>query len=368
VANNYDTEEGNLAISSMHYKLMDKALAQMPHTDRGMYTDTLRRVSEEVRRAEINPDGFLRVENLNCSKAAERLIRYLKLRTKTFGKKKYFLALDQTGDGALERKELAALGTGFINLLPNDRDGCPVIFIDSLRCRQRDTQETVRKCFFYMFSLLAENTQSQQAGATLLYYVHNVDQQVLRFLQQLADALPIRFKAVHLLSLRKLPSNLKLQIKFAGEVNVHVAGTKALLGAALEARGFEKAKLPTRLNGEWGYDTFVHWQELRTRFEWKIPAGLSGRSQLAGEFDFSTIRPFSALSEEEKPERQRRMNVVHSRRKRDRERVEIDVLQEDCMDHKERKKKLRRENEELEGLYEKAMDLIRNTSSPSPTH
>jgi hypothetical protein len=229
-----------------------------------------------------------------------------------------------------------------------------------------NSKESVLKCLFYMFSLVVEHAQSQTGGVSLLYYLHDADPLILNFLKQLAGALPIRFKAVHLLSLRNLPFSLKLQISFSREVFIHVAGTKALLGAALQARGFERVNLPTRLNGEWGYAKFVHWQELRTRFEWKIPAGLSGRSQQASELNFSDIPARSSLTKEEKIERQRRMNVIHSRRKRDRERVEIDVLNEECMDQRERQKKLRHENEELEGLYRRAMALTRDSSASPP--
>jgi hypothetical protein len=360
-AQSCNPEEGNHVIPSKHYKMMDKALELMTQADKTMYKDALQGAPEEVWKTEINRDWFLRVENLNCSMAAERLIRYWKLRTNTFGKKKYF-ALDQTGGGALERKVLATLGTGFINILPNDGEGCPVIFIDSMRLRQKDSKESIHRCLFYMFSLLAEHVQSQTGGVTLLYYLRDADPLILTFLKRLADTLPIRFKIVHLLSLCSLPLHLTSQITFAREVCVHVAGTMALLGAALQARGFEQANLPKRIGGEWGYDKFVHWQELRIRFEWKIPAGQSGRSGLGIGFNFSDIQPYSALTEEEKIERDRRMNVIHSRRKRDRERVEIDALEEEYMVQREKQKKLRRENEELEGLYRKAMALFRGNS------
>ena len=52
------------------------------------------------------------------------------------------------------------------------------------------------------------------------------------------------------------------------------------------------------------------------------------------------------------------MNVIHSRRKRDRQRVEIDDLNEQYLEQSEKQKKLRRENEELEGLYRRALVSI----------
>ena len=160
-------------------------------------------MSEELRKTEADRDKFLLVENLNCSLAAERYIRYWKLRARTLGKKKHS-ALNQTGDGAMERKSLATLGTGFINLLPNDGKGCSVIFIDSLRLRQKDSKGAIQMCLFYMFSILAENKQSQQAGATLLYYIHDAAAPLLDFFHQLAGALPIRISTYLLRLLRLL--------------------------------------------------------------------------------------------------------------------------------------------------------------------
>ena len=90
--------------------------------------------------------------------------------------------------------------------------------------------------------------------------------------------------------------------------------------------------------------------------EWKIPFGLSGRGAEAT----STNRecpdtvPYTQLSKEEKIERKRRMNVIHSRRKRDRERVEIDLLQEQIEELQEKKARLLQENEVLENLSQSA--------------
>ena len=51
-------------------------------------------------------------------------------------------------------------------------------------------------------------------------------------------------------------------------------------------------------------------------------------------------------------ERKRRMNVIHSKRKRDRVRIEVDILREQCIELKDKQASLRRENKLLEDLYE----------------
>jgi hypothetical protein len=350
-----DHARGKNVVQADHRTMMDLAIQQVSPQEKRAYVEAMQMTTEQLRSDEANLDWFLLVENLNSWMAAKRLLRYWQLRSDTFGPKRHH-PLNQTGEGALERKELANLGTGFINILPHDSDGCPVIWIDSWRIRQSTSGECIDRAIFYMFSLLAENGKAQTKGATLLYLLDDsrFDSINVEFLHHLVAALPIRFKSVHLLSLGALSVGLEKQIKFGDEVRVHVGSSNEDLGNRLEALGMDRAGLPKRLKGDWGYEKFVQWQELRTRYEWKIPVGLSGRGDSADAFNFPAIRPYSVLSEEEKAERKRRMNVIHSRRKRDRERIEIDVLQEHCVELREHQVQLKQENVALEALAKSA--------------
>ena len=85
----------------------------------------------------------------------------------------------------------------------------------------------------------------------------------------------------------------------------------------------------------------MRWQELRARLELQIPTALSGRHVNAEPFEYPAIRPYTLLPESEKAERNRRMNLIHSRRKRDRERIEIEVLREHCAELREEQATLR---------------------------
>ena len=69
----------------------------------------------------------------------------------------------------MDKRELSMLRTGFVNLLPSDSDGCPVLWIDCSRLPNILQNTSRTKCLFYMFSVLTENEQSQRQGAVLLY-------------------------------------------------------------------------------------------------------------------------------------------------------------------------------------------------------
>jgi hypothetical protein len=92
--------------------------------------------------------------------------------------------------------------------------------------------------------------------------------------------------------------------------------------------------------------------------EFKIPLGFSGRDHSKIYDDFPAIKPYSLLPENEKAERNRRLNVVHCRRKRDQKRVESDALLEECTELREKSKDLLQENRRLEDLARTAVALV----------
>jgi hypothetical protein len=74
--------------------------------------------------------------------------------------------------------------------------------------------------------------------------------------------------------------------------------------------------------------------------------------------DFPAIKPYSLLPENEKAERSRRLNVVHCRRKRDQKLVDVETLDEECTELKEKRKDLLEENRRLEDLVRTANTMV----------
>jgi hypothetical protein len=75
-------------------------------------------------------------------------------------------------------------------------------------------------------------------------------------------------------------------------------------------------------------------------------------------FDFSLIKAPSMLDEDDRIERARRMNVLHSRRKRERERIEIEVLVEQCDEMRALKVELLQESSHLQALLITAQSIV----------
>jgi hypothetical protein len=62
-------------------------------------------------------------------------------------------------------------------------------------------------------------------------------------------------------------------------------------------------------------------------------------------FDFPAIKPYTLLPK--KDDRDRRLNVIHCRRKRYLKRVQVDILEDECAELRETRKGLLGENSRL---------------------
>jgi hypothetical protein len=337
-----------------------KAIDQLPQDDKASYIEAFEKAPAQVWKEESNPDMFLRVDDFHAIFAAKRICRYWQLRSETFGPNR-FRSLSLTGEDALGTRELKVLRSASILLLPKDAEGCPVLSIDG-SCIEKRPQwiEARDRCIFYMCSLLAEDDMSQTEGAVLLYKMdsppcHSLD---VAFLERLATSLPLRFKAVHLLSHEPISHDVESRINLGDATYVHVGSSNDELASQLEEFGMHKAGLPKYLNGKWGLGKYLQWQDLRTRMEWRIPLGHSGRDPSKIYDDFPAIKPYSLLPENEKTERDRRLNVVHCRRKRDKRRVEVDTLEEECSELRENSNELLEENRRLEDLVRTAVVMV----------
>jgi len=145
-------------------------------------------------------------------------------------------------------------------------------------------------------------------------------------------------------------------------------GPRAGVCVKLHAHGFSKEGLPKSIGGRWGFERFMQWIELRTRYEWDLPPGASHKG-VDKIFDFSHIKQPSQLEEDERVERARRMNVLHSRRKRERERIEIEVLREQCSDLRAKNAEATATNSKLERLLAAAMvEVSRQEECGVPGH
>ena len=350
------------------YHEVDKAMEELPLKETEAYREALAKASREIWKEEVGIERFLRVEDYNPFFAAKRIARYWQLRKSSFGPNQ-FAILTQTGESGLGRREVQMLATSFLNLLPVDTNGCPVLWCecDRLPIRNSMPDESRERCFFYMFSLLAQNEKAQSDGAVLLYKTEAkpFSRVNLRWLEKLTYALPLVFKATHLISSKDLSIEEQSRLNIAKEAFTHVGDSHSLY-ARLKAFGVKHSGIPMSLGGEWGYERFLQWQELRMRMEFKIPLGFSGRDKNEA-YSFPAIRPHTLLPATEKAERNRRLNIIHCKRKRDRERLSMEIMKEQRGNLQRKQKVLRLENKRLEDLIQQANSLteqVKEAASP----
>lgn len=348
---------------------IERALGALPVEKKNAMEEAARR-NTELHSFNSSYARYLRYANNDPEVAAQKMASYWQTRKSIFGNK-FVLPLTQTGEGALGRRELNLLGTGFFSLLPKDQEGNSVVCFDpsklvkaSLDCRLR--------VMFYVLDLAASNAQSRQGGVVMVCLINKVKAERGKKLnaELVLNSLPIHIRAVHLIqsyaegqpliSREKGLASMRQVFGHVVDERVifHDRSTKGSIVEAMRREGLSKEGLPKTIGGEWGFEHFIQWMELQTRLEWNLPAGSGGKNTAERMFDFTGVKPLQSLSEEERKERKRRMNVVHSRRKRERERIEIEVLQEQCTDLSDRNLELSRKNASFEELLSEAQIVI----------
>jgi hypothetical protein len=347
---------------------VDYWVRRLSHSDKEAYVQACQQAPNLVQK-ESRSSWFVRTCE-NAREAARLLAAYWTLRKKLFGVRA-FLPMTQTGEGALDRKDLTLLASGFFSVLPTKKTKVVLLSYDCSKDEGGDEGSRLR-VGFYLLQLAAERDSSRSQGfymiASGLHAMSKIPDQQQTF-SMLFDVFPVRVAGLHIIML--LPPGMPsfplddsvqaMRRQFGGSVGrkglCHVGESKNEIAELLAPYGIIQRLLPKVLGGSFGYDLFTQWQELRLRYEWGLPAGANDREALEI-YDFAKILPLTALSEEERKERKRRMNVVHSRRKRQREAIEIEVLQEQCDDLRDQHVVYTAQSEHLAGLMSQANALL----------
>jgi hypothetical protein len=272
--------------------------------------------------------------------------------------------------GALSKEDIALLSTGYICLLPRDGNGRDVVCHDATRKPPGMLDHRMR-VFFYIGNMLAENYKNQTEGSRMLMIINKItmDGGFAKTMELAKDVLPTVNFDVHIIHVpgesnktnfidKLVPAMLKILGSFLEEkTKVHANETKSALIEHLESDGFKRSGLPTSVGGTWTYDQFYYWQEARVRVEWELPLSVAQR-KLIFDGDKYTCRGLSELNEGEKVERKRRLNLLHSRRKREKERVEVEILRSQVERLENEKHEAEVERDRLEYFLSRAMELV----------
>lgn len=155
-----------------------------------------------------------------------------------------------------------------------------------------------------------------------------------------------------------VPIMLKILAHISKLITVVVASSTDELIAKLAVYDFAVEGLPECLGGNWSYDEdLTRWQEARIRYEWELPP--ADPSAVIPHIPQYEAKSVYCLSREEKDERKRRLNVLNSRRKRNRKRVAVVAVSNQVLDLRKRNRHLMDENERLEGLLKSALATVK---------
>ena len=347
---------------------VEDAINMMADEEKADYLEAKSKVPHLVMK-ESNPLWFVRCEKWNTWAAARRVAFYWRKRKEIFGERAH-LPMNQSGEGALSKEDVALLSTGYVCLLPRDSQGRDVVCHDASR-KPPGMLERRLRVLFYIGNMLAENRKNQTEGSRFVVILSKIslDGGFSKTLEIAQEVLPSRNYDVHIVHVpgdsnkktfmeKFVPPMLKILGSFLeGNTKVHVKETKSALLEELESLDFERSGLPSAIGGTWTYDQFYYWQEARIRMEWDLPLSTAQR-KLVFEGDKYICRGLSELTDEEKVERKRRLNLLHSRRKREKEKVEVEVLKSQVSRLEDDKHEAETEGVRLQNLLNEAYALI----------
>jgi hypothetical protein len=351
------------------------ALECIPSQERKCYIEAIGRVPYLVA-TESNPIFFLRCEKFNSTAAAVRLIKYWDVRCEIFGDRA-FLPMVQTGTGALSRDDMVVLKTGSVVVLPNHESGRVVVYLDrsKLLDQSKRSSDSRLRCIFYILSVVSENAKAQPDGLIMLGVVATprcsdpIDIEVARKITAvLKEVMPAQMGTNHLLV---CPSKAKegdlLHLLIANTVSVvqenfvfHFDGDSIIILSDMQRHGFMEGDLPPIFGGSWKFTEFAEWQIKRRRCERER---LTSQSKKSNEpVDSAKKSPLKAppsiMQGSEKKERNRNLNAIHSRHKRERRQTEVGNLEGQHQELEIERLALNEEAERLEGLIISAQQQV----------
>lgn len=160
-SNTDDTLYYSCESSTLFLRLLEDAIACMPHSEKEAYLMANDAVPELIQQ-ESNPIDLICFEHFNIWDACQRLMNYWKWKQYLFQDRVYHSIYDLSGNGALDDMDLQRLSTGYGTLLPNDTNGNAVFLIDRTRLEQigenyDETLDPIRnlRLAFYFAALAA---------------------------------------------------------------------------------------------------------------------------------------------------------------------------------------------------------------------
>ena len=360
----------SLSLDENTLQSLEEAIMLLPPEETQHYFKVKKERPELIEK-ESNPLWYLKSEQFNTWKAAKKLAYYWHQRFHLFGERAT-LPMNQTGEGALNKKDLLLLKTGFIAFAPPDKDGRTIIINDaSKRSRKKKELDSITRVYFYIHHIAMQNPATIRKGFVVILLLSKAvldigGRHMSERTEMAVNAFAFHNHSLHLVGRNDTPmqSVLDEAIPFLFSAfprnksrkffHKRSMGNERLLKILEEEHGIYRRSVPTSLGGDLTDDKFDLWRERRIRIEWELPLGVLGSK----EDDGAGVKRFSELTEAERKERKRRYGILHSRRKRKRDKMEQQVLEDQIQHLNEEKSKQNEESRRLRKLLQDAHKQI----------
>mmetsp|Transcript_31625 Transcript_31625/g.57261 ORF Transcript_31625/g.57261 Transcript_31625/m.57261 type:complete len:323 (+) Transcript_31625:175-1143(+) len=240
---------------------MQTCLDAIPDDDKRVYLEACQ-VCPRIVTSESAPIRFLRCENYQPERAAQRLVKYWDYRKRVFQDNAFQrLRLEE---GAMYPEDESILRWRHSEILPDDRNGRMVLSHDRSHFKlDKMNHPSVIRCVWYIIHLsLDQNEEYCRRGLVMLAPSQNtVPQHFSRkhikiLYTSLRDCLPVKCRAVHachptVVTDLMLPVIRQVMGRDLRRRWYKHCGSKGEVLQTLSEYGLEKENLPKKLGGTW---------------------------------------------------------------------------------------------------------------------
>jgi len=350
------------------------ALDLIPSVEKEAYELAKMKCKGKVMESESGPRVFLRACDNNPWEAARRMVDYWAERVAIFGDRA-FLPLMLGGEGALSKEDEEILDTGCVQLLPVDKSGRSVVFLDRSRLKPEMCYNTSGRLrvFFYVLHKAVHTSDNESCHRIVILALAvkppqmGYDFEFPRRCLRLPGCMPMKIDEIHMLTLPSASGTGRLMqmvvrtavsmLQYFGQlVTIHHGSTSSTedsdgeteenggvpdftcrdnLVRQLRRHGLVKKGLPEAIGGTFRRSNFEHWCKRQLRDE-----------------------QATFWTKEQLTQRRRSVNNVHSKQKRLRRRQEFESLKNSVDSLRCENKRARIEEQRLVSLLKKAKQLI----------
>uniref|UniRef100_A0A7S3LAG9 BZIP domain-containing protein n=1 Tax=Amphora coffeiformis TaxID=265554 RepID=A0A7S3LAG9_9STRA len=389
-------------------KEMEQVLGSLDEAEKRAY-ETAQGMVPHLVATEAPLEGFLCTEDYHPAKAAKRCASYWHFRREVFGNERWLLPMTQTGAGALTEPDIQFIRTGWIQAYPAGDDEFLVVADMSkltnmalyAEANGLDLNVMYDRCTIYMGTIMGRDATAkmQRMGVTTIHIVNSDPRPPMHLRQQAWDigllALPMKVKRTlvvqayefgkeELLDFMRTRTasaiiyncNGRQQQQIVEEVHGNSVNTTV---QHLSVRGIPQAYLPVALGGGVHLDAqFANWMRAQISLEEFTISPVSTMMRR------TTVRPENAnrssaksapctlvptmkktkgkLLIQRNDEREetfcKKRNALYSRRLYHKRKLEILSLQGEIKKLEASNKKLKTEQQHLQGLCVQAQILL----------